>query len=325
MITPEPTDSIAQVSLPPLPRISIICPVCNEQATVPIFYQRIKPVMEQLGKNYHVDLVFTNNASTDETVEQIEAITRENPNVYLITISKNVGYQASLECGLRTARGDIFVFIDVDCEDPPEMIPDFIHWYEQGFDIVYGERVDRTEPKWIMLGRKGFYRVLKALADDEVILDMAEFSLLAGHVREAIIKDHSSFPFIRASIGRVGFNRKNLPYKRHPRAAGVTHFRFLGMAHFAIAGILSSSTLFLRLPIYMLPFWLLAVTILSALRIVFANPWFDVANQFLILAYFGSAISFIAIYVGRTYKNSLGRPNFVIDRKRSILQSDSVI
>ncbi|MBU6453178.1 MAG: glycosyltransferase family 2 protein [Cyanobacteria bacterium REEB67] len=304
------------------PRLTIICPVCNEQATVPIFFERIKPVLEKLGESYRCDLVFTNNASTDGTVEQIEAITRDHPNVYLITISKNVGYQASLECGLRTAQGDVFVFIDVDCEDPPEMIPDFVHWYEQGYDIVYGERIDRDEPRQIMLARKGFYRVLKALADDEVILDMAEFSLLAGHVREAIVKDHTSFPFIRASIGRVGFKRKNLPYKRHKRAAGVTHFRFLGMAHFAIAGILSSSTLFLRLPIYILPFWLLAVMALAVGRIYTANPWLDAAILFLVLAYFGSAISFIAIYVGRTYKNSLGRPNFVIDNKRSILQSE---
>jgi glycosyltransferase involved in cell wall biosynthesis len=310
---------IAQVVLP---RLSIICPVCNEQATVPIFFERIKPVLGQLSERYRCELVFTNNASTDSTVDQIRAIAKEHPNVYLITISKNVGYQASLDCGLRTAKGDVFVFIDVDCEDPPEMILDFVKWFEDGYDIVYGERIDRAEPRLIMWGRKVFYRVLKLLADDDVILDMAEFSLLAGHVREAIVRDHSSYPFIRASIGRVGFNRKGLPYKRHRRAAGVTHFRFLGMVYFAIAGILSSSTLFLRLPIYLLPFWLLAVTGLALLRIHTLNPWLDAAILFLILAYFGSAVSFIAIYVGRTYKNSLGRPNFIIDQKRSILQTD---
>jgi dolichol-phosphate mannosyltransferase len=278
--------------------------------------------MAQLSERYRCELVFTNNASSDGTVDCIKEIAAANPNVYLITISKNVGYQASLECGLRTARGEVFVFIDVDCEDPPEMILDFVKWYEEGYDIVYGERIDRAEPRLLMWGRKVFYRVLKALADDEVILDMAEFSLLAGHVREAIIKDHSSFPFIRASIGRIGFNRKNLPYKRHKRAAGATHFRLFGMAYFAIAGILSSSTLFLRLPIFLLPFWLLAVTGLYLYRIYSQNQWLDAAILFLVLAYFGSAISFISIYVGRTYKNSLGRPNFVIDNKRSILQAE---
>lgn len=301
-------------------RLTIICPVCNEQATVPIFYERIKPVMAKLSEKYQCSLIFTNNASTDSTLEFLQTIRRENENVYYLTISKNVGYQASLECGLRNAVGDVFVFIDVDCEDPPEMILDFVNWYEQGYDIVYGERVDRDEPRHIMLGRKLFYRVLKALADDEVILDMAEFSLLASHVRDAVVMDKTSFPFIRASIGRVGFKRKNLPYKRNKRVGGETHFRILGMAHFAIAGILSSSTLFLRLPIYTFPLWLLAVTFSVIMKALTANVWFEVLEIFLICAYFGAAISFIAIYVGRTYKNSLGRPNFVIDKRNSVLQ-----
>ena len=96
----------------------------------------------------------------------------------------------------------------------------------------------------------------------------------------------------------------------------------MGMAYFAFAGILSSSTLFLRLPLFLLPVWLLLVTGLAVWRVYSANPWLDPAILFLILSYFGGAISFIAIYVGRTYKNSLGRPNFVIDHNRSILQTD---
>jgi len=304
------------------PKLTIICPVCNEQATVPIFFQRIKPVMLQLSQKYDCSLLFTNNASTDETPAQIRKIASENANVFMITISKNVGYQASLECGLRNAKGDVFVFIDVDCEDPPEMILDFVKFYEEGYDIVYGERVDRDEPRLIMWGRKVFYRVLKALADEEVILDMAEFSLLAGHVRDSIVQDHTSFPFIRASIGRVGFNRKGIAYKRNKRVGGETHFRFLGMAHFAIAGILSSSTLFLRLPLYVLPFWLLAITALAVMRAYqnYNSAWLEAAIIFLVCSYFGVAVSFLSLYVGRTYKNSLGRPNFVIDEKNSLLQ-----
>lgn len=301
-------------------KLTVICPVCNEESTVAIFFERIEPVLEKLSAKYDCSLVFTNNASTDGTVDAIKKIREKHQNVYLITISKNVGYQASLECGLRTAEGDVFVFIDVDLEDPPEMILDFVHWYEEGYDIVYGDRRDRSEPGFIKLSRKVFYRVLKAVADDEVILDMAEFSLLAKHVRDAVVRDHTSFPFIRASIGRVGFKRKGLPYKRHKRVGGQSHFRLLGMAHFAIAGILSSSTLFLRLPIYILPFWLLVVTALCLWRVFLDSRWLDLGIVFLICAYFGSAISFIAIYVGRTYKNSLGRPNFVVDRKNSILQ-----
>lgn len=302
------------------PRLTVICPVCNEESTVRIFFERIQPVLAQLSDKYDCALVFTNNASTDGTVDAILKIRESHPYVYLITISKNVGYQNSLECGLRTAKGDVFVFIDVDLEDPPEMILDFVNWHEQGYDIVYGDRRDRSEPYIIKSGRKIFYRVLKAVADDDVILDMAEFSLMASHVRDAVVKDHTSFPFIRASIGRVGFKRKGLPYKRHKRVGGQSHFRFLGMAHFAIAGILSSSTLFLRLPIYTLPIWLLTLTALAVARVYLDSRWLDVCILLAVCSYLGTAISFIAIYVGRTYKNSLGRPNYVIDQKNSYLQ-----
>ncbi len=303
-----------------LPRLTIICPVCDEESTVNIFFDRIEPVMAELAPKYDCSLVFTNNASSDGTVAAITKIREKYKNVYLITISKNVGYQASLECGLRTAKGDVFVFIDVDLEDPPEMIKDFVHWHEQGFDIVYGERRDRDEPTHIKLARKFFYRVLKAVADDDVVLDMAEFSLMASHVRDAVVKDHTSFPFIRASIGRVGFKRKGLPYKRHRRAGGQTHFRLLGMLYFATAGILSSSTLFLRLPIYTLPIWLVALTASAICRVYVDSKWLDAFILLLVCSYIGTAISFIAIYVGRTYKNSLGRPNFVIDHEHSFLQ-----
>ncbi len=300
--------------------LTIICPVFNEQDIIPIFFERVKGVRDKLSDKYEVELLFTNNSSTDQTLPQILKIRDENPFVYVITISKNVGLQASLECGLRSAKGDLFVFIDVDCEDPPEMIADFVKIYEEGYDIVYGERADRDEPKLIMLGRKLFYRVLKAVADEEVILDMAEFSLITQEVRNAIVEDSSSFPFIRASIGRVGFKRKGIRYKRQKRIAGQTHFRLLGMAHFAIAGILSSSTLFLRLPIYSFFFWLLCVMAVAITRVYVDSRWIDVLLVLLFASYFGAAISFMAIYIGRTYKNSLGRPNFIISENGTFMQ-----
>lgn len=302
--------------------LTVICPVFNEMVSVPIFTERLKAVREQLCDRYDVDLLFTNNASTDSTLQEILKLREANPFIHVITLSRNVGYQASLECGLRMAVGDLFVFIDVDCEDPPEMILDFIKLFEQGnCDIVYGERVDRHEPLFILWGRKVFYRVLKAVADEEVILDMAEFSLMTEEVRDAIVDDSSSFPFIRASIGRVGFRRQGIPYKRDKRVAGHTNFNGLGLIYFAIAGILSSSTLFLRLPIQTLFFWLLAVAALAIARVYIDSRWIDAGIILLFASYLGSAVSFMAIYTGRTYKNSLNRPNFVISKQDSYLQS----
>lgn len=299
------------------PILAILCPVYNEETVIPLFFGRLRPVLNDLAKHYCTRLVFLNNASTDGTRASVAALKPAWPETYLLSMSRNVGYQASLETGLRHVEADLFVIIDVDCEDPPEMIGDFVAKHEQGFDIVYGERVDRPEPKPIKSARKFFYRLLQRIADEEIILDMAEFSLFTGEVRDAIIDDRSSFPFLRASIGRVGFRRAAIPFARHRRIAGQTHYNLIGMSIFAIAGLLSASTLLLRLPVYLLPFWLVTLSALGASAILAQSLWLALAAFIVFAAYLGGSLAFTALYVARGYKNGLQRPSAVIDRKRS--------
>ncbi len=301
--------------------VSILVPVYNEEKVVPLFFQRIAPVIDQLSVEYTPHLIFLNNASTDSTVGVINSIREQHPDVYLLSLASNVGYQRSIEFGLRNTVGDIFVFIDVDCEDPPEMILQFMKYYKDGYDVVYGERVDRIEVNSIKFMRKVFYRLMKALADEEIILDMAEFSLMTNEVREAIIQDSSSFPFIRASIGRVGFKRKGIPYRRDKRIAGETHYNIWGMFLFAIGGILAASTWLLRVAMYALPFWLVAMFSLGVLASTGTAPWAFTWMVLLGFAYCGSVLSCVSLYLARVYKNTLGRPNAFLDRKRSFPQA----
>jgi dolichol-phosphate mannosyltransferase len=299
--------------------VTILCPVYNEEHVIPLFYARIRPVMESLSQRYAVRLVFLNNASTDNTCGEIQKLRESWQETYVIAMSRNVGYHASLECGLRNVNSDLLVFIDVDCEDPPEMILQFIEKYEQGYDIVYGERVDREEAKIIKGTRKIFYRLLHRVADEEIILDMAEFSLFTKEVRDAILAENTSFPFIRASIGRVGFKRAAIPFKRQRRIAGKTHYNFVGMFIFAIAGILSSSTLLLRLPIFLLPLWILSLLALGVGYIKTKSVWWLLSAMILFAVYVGTTLAFTALYVARTYKNGLQRPNAFVDHGRSLL------
>ena len=302
--------------------LTVVCPVYNEQKVIPLFFERIHRVIDDLSSRYKVDLLFLNNASTDDTFKILDGLRREHSFVYIITLSVNVGYQASLECGLRNAKGDLITLIDVDCEDPPEMIVEFVDHYEKGYDIVYGERVDREENRVIKWLRKIFYHIVHRVADDDTILYMAEFALFTAEVRDAIVVDKSSFPFIRGSIARVGFKRMGRPYKRRRRVAGETHYNLIGMFIFAVAGILASSTLALRAPIYMLPLWLVVTGVLGAFYISSANPWLLLAGALLFCAYIGGSVAFTAIYVARTYKNGLGRPNYVIHHRFSFMQPD---
>lgn len=285
-----------------------------------MFFGRVRPVMEKLSERYVVHLLFLNNASTDGTAEEIAKIKVLWPATYVITMSRNVEYHASLECGLRNAVGDLLAFIDVDCEDPPEMILQFVEKYEQGYDIVYGERADREEPEMLKGARKVFYRLLRALADEEIILDMAEFSLFTREVCTAILDERTSYPFIRSSISRVGFRRVAIPFKRQKRIAGKSHYNLIGMSIIAIGGILAASTMFLRLPMYLLPLWIVTLGGLGIGYIYTQSLWLVVAAVVVFAGYVGATVAFTALYVARTYKNSLHRPNAFIDRKKSTFQ-----
>ena len=148
---------------------------------------------------------------------------------------------------------------------------------------------------------------------------MAEFSLFTREVRDAIIVENSSFPFIRASIARIGFRRKGLSYRRHRRIGGQTHYNLIGMTIFAIAGILSASTLLLRLPMYLFPFWLLAITGLAVRFSSTQSPGVAAAGFVLTAAYLGFTSAVTALYVARSYKNGLSRPNAVLDARLSTI------
>ncbi len=302
--------------------ITVICPVHNEEKVIPLFFDRILPVFNELSSRYRTNLLFVNNAFTDATYQTIDRLREQNSFVYVISLSRDYGYQSSLECGLNNAQGDLIVFIDVDCEDPPEMILEFVSYYEQGYDLVYGKRVDREEIRVITWMRNLFYHIVRRVGDEDIIMYMAEFSLMTSEVRDAVIESHNSFPFIRSSISRVGFKRVGVPYKRHRRIAGKTHYNLINMTIFAIAGILSSTTLPLRLPIYLFPFWILLTALLGAAQIMTGSPWFLLVNALSTCAYIGSTAAFTALYMARTYKNGLGRPNYVIHKRYTHLQTE---
>ena len=162
--------------------ISIICPVHNEEESIPIFYKRLLNIIEPLRKKYDFELIFTNNCSEDNSLKIIKNYCQENSMIKVITLSRNFGYEAAVLSGLTYAKGDAIGIIDVDCEDPPEMIPIFLKEWEKGFDIIYGLRKKRAEFIVIQLLRKLFYRLNKLVADSDVILDMAEFSLFSSDV-----------------------------------------------------------------------------------------------------------------------------------------------
>ena len=298
-------------------KITIVSPVFNEEAALPIFYNRLKKVIDGLGSQYECGILFTNNRSTDGTLEYIRSIQKTDESVHVITMSRNFGYTASVLCGITYAQGDAVVVIDADCEDPPELIPEFIAEWNHGFDIVYGLRQNRQEPWFTKMGRKLFYRVTRMIADHEFIADMAEFSLFTSRVRDQVVKVQTAHPFIRSELAYVGFNRKGIPYTREKRAAGQSYLNLFQLFYRAFAFIITASTFPIRLAGYAG----VAITIFDFLALVFQIAGIELIELKTIalinMTYLVYAATFVPIYIARIYRNGMMRPNFIIDQTLS--------
>jgi polyisoprenyl-phosphate glycosyltransferase len=304
-------------------KISVVCPVFNEEETIPIYYDRFQKAIACLLDRYEIEITFVNNCSTDNTLDAIKNLQIKKTNIQYITLTRNFGYQSSVLCGITYAKGDAIVVNDVDCEDPPELIPKFVDQWEKGYDIIYGKRGKRSEHLGLTLCRKFFYRLTKAIADNDFFLDMAEFSLFSQRVRDELIRTKTSFPFIRNELAYVGFRNLGISYDREPRITGKSNYKGLAgmfrLIKFAVAGILTASTFPLRLIFYIaIP---LLISNFVAIFVYFINPEnmplhliYTINTMFLI-----TAVTFLSTYMARVYKNGIERPNFIIDWEKTLL------
>ncbi len=303
------------------PLVSIVVPAFNEEDSIRPFYERLSRALQPLRAELDFEVIFTNNRSTDRTRERVLELRERDPSVQLLTYSRNFGQHASVCGGMKQASGDAVVLIDVDCEDPPELIPEFIAGWREGYDIVYGLRSRRPEPAPITLARKFFYRFMRMTADADIIVDMAEFCLLASPARDAVVGSRGVQPFVRGEIAYYGFNRKGIRYDRQPRVAGRTHYNFWRMLEFALQGILSATTLPLRLPVFMLPLLVLANAVLIVLwtagRQEQAFAWLVILD----LLFLSVSVSFIGLYLGRAYRNIVARPLVTVDWRLSAVNA----
>jgi dolichol-phosphate mannosyltransferase len=300
-------------------KLTIICPVYNEEKCIEKFIHEIKLFEETLSNKYELNIFFSNNASTDNTLNLIKKNSEKYKNIFYQTLSKNYGYQKSMNLALKNIKSDLYTFIDCDLQDPPQLINKFLEEHEKGFDIVYGLRKDRSENFFLKSGRKLFYRFLKLISDYEMSLDMAEFGLFTLEVRNAIISENNSYPFLRANICRVGFLRLGIPYKRDKRFSGKSYYNFYTLFEFAIAGTLSSSTFPLRLPLYLFPLWMIFSSFFIYFNFKLSDDLFWKYFIIISVIYILIILIFLSIYMARIYNNILNRPIAFIDKKNSYM------
>lgn len=297
--------------------LAVIVPAYNDVESIGPFYERVRDALNTFH-DVRWQLIFVNDRSDDGTLERLRELRAADDRLKIISLSRTFGYQAVLLAGLTLVSADLYAMIDMDCEDPPELLRDFKGALDDGADIAYGIRSDRMEARLVTFCRRLFYYVNRSIADSEIVVWMSEFAMITRAVRDAIIVPHTTYVFLRAELSYVGFVRVGFRYLRTTRLHGRSHYNLLGMARFALAGFLASSTFPLRFILYLA----LAIGAVFPLILLMVRPGLEVtaALASVVTLYFALiSLATIALYLARTYKNGVARPVFIVDSSKTYL------
>lgn len=221
-------------------KITIVSPCYNEEENVRACYDAVKRLFDNELSGYQREHIFADNCSVDKTPEILREIATADTGVKVILNARNFGPFRSLFNGLRYATGDaIVVFLPVDLQDPPELIPEFVRHWENGIEVVAGARVNRDETRLLRLCRWIFYRIVNGLSDFEIPPDVGEFQLIDRKVWEAMMSYHDHYPYIRGIIASCGFKRLIVPYTWRTRQRGLSKNNIPRLVDQALNGIFS--------------------------------------------------------------------------------------
>ena len=247
--------------------ISIISPCFNEQDNIARCCDTVAAIFRDQLPNYDYEHIFADNASTDNSVAELRALAAGDPHVRVIVNARNYGPFRSSFNALRAARGDaVLVMLPVDLQDPPELIPEFVREWHNGFKIVYGQRQKREEGMGLRLMRGVYYRLVRRFSDIQIPIDTAEFQLIDRQVVEAVLRFQDHYPYIRGIIANVGFRdrAKAIPYTWRARVGGKSKNRYFHLLDQGLNGIVSFTNVPLRLAV-ILGFGLAVMSVLYAL------------------------------------------------------------
>ena len=302
--------------------LSLVVPAYNEEESIQAFIdtidQELAPLRDQL------EIVFVNDGSRDKTRQVIEAVIEKDPRVTLINLARNFGKEAAMTAGLFHARGDAVIPMDVDLQDPPALILEFVRlWRDEGYDTVYGVRSDRnadTPMKRLTAG--GFYRLFNAVSTTTKIPENAgDFRLMDRRVVEVIKQLQERNRFMKGLFAWAGFNAIGVPYERPARAAGETKFNYWKLWNFALDGFFSFSSWPLRIWSYvgagvaLLSFLYILVIITKVLFFGIDIPGY--ASLMSVILFLGGmqliSIGVLGEYLGRMFLEVKQRPVFVVE------------
>lgn len=302
--------------------ISLVVPVYKEADNIPEFLRQVQAILSSLTEDY--EIIFSMDPSPDRTEEVILAHRAQNERIKLLKFSRRFGQPMASLAGLEYSRGDAVIVMDVDLQDPPELIGEMIAKWREGYDVVLPQRRARTGEPWIkkLIAATG-YKIINKIADVRIPPNTGDFRLMARRVVQELVRLKESHGFLRGMVAVVGFKQALIPFDRPARFAGETNYnRFLGSLRIGFNGIFCFSTYALTLSTIMGfmiaggSFLVMAIYLFYKLMgwpIVWGNPTLVILISFL------GGIQLISVgilgeYIGRIYEEVRARPKFIVDR-----------
>ena len=300
--------------------ITILIPCYNEEKSLDLLYERMKKLIDDMSA-YQFKVLLVNDCSVDHTLDKMQQLHAKDSMVSYLSLSRNFGKEIAMLAGLDYAEGDAVIIMDADLQDPPELIPQMIREWENGYDDVYARRRSRAGETWFKKATAHwYYRILQKFADIDIPADVGDFRLLDRQAVDALCSLRERQRYTKGLFSWIGYNKKELLFDRDPRAAGNSKMNFIKLLGLAVDGITSFSVAPLRLAsilgliISTVAFAYLVFVIVKTL--LFGDPVAGYPSMISIILFMGGiqliVLGIIGEYVGRIFYEAKGRPDYLV-------------
>jgi glycosyltransferase involved in cell wall biosynthesis len=301
--------------------ITILIPAYNEEPVLPTLYTRLNSLANTLP-GYDFEFLFVNDGSTDDTMNILKQLIAKDDRISYVNLSRNFGKEIAMIAGIDHVKSDAMVIIDADLQDPPELIPDMIKLWEQGYDDVYARRSKRLGESWLKkMTSSLFYKVLQRSTNIPIQRDTGDFRLLDRRCIEALQQIRERERYTKGLFSWIGFNKKEIRYVRDPRAAGETKWNYFKLINLAIDGIVSFTTAPLRfstiLGMLISFFSFIYIIVIVVRTLVFGIEAAGYPSIMAVVLFLGGvqllSLGIIGEYIGRIFNETKQRPLYLIE------------
>ena len=303
--------------------LSIIVPMYNEEENIDLFFSSVQLVLKKIPELTY-EFICINDGSQDKTLDILKTYAKKNKSIKIISFSRNFKKEQALYAGLEHCSGRAAIVMDVDMQDPPELIEEFVQKWQKGFEVVYGVRIDRNADTFFKkMTANFFYKIYNLISETKIPDNVGDFRLLDRKVIDAVLSIKEKKLFMKGIFNWVGFKSIGVPYKRQQRAAGTTKWSYWKLWNFALDGITSSTTLPLRIWTYFGAF-VACFSFLYGFFIIIRTLIFGIdipgyASLLVCILFLGGiqllALGIFGEYIGRIFAEVKDRPLYIIDEK----------